>query len=293
MSNDTITDYPHFLGSEIDMAAKDAAKFHIIPIPYERSVSYGGGTANGPSAVLKASWQLETFDGKSHPCEKGIYTHEAINCDGKDEEVMQRIAAASKLAAQNKGIPIAIGGEHSITAPLIKGLLDAGMDDIGVVQIDAHADLRDAYEGNQYSHASVMKRVVDMGIPIYQLGVRALCDEEEQLRSDLAIPHIDAETLILNHIKRIKLPSDFPSNVYFTFDIDGLDPSIFPATGTPVPGGLSWYQALSLFKSVARQRKIVGFDVVEVAPIPNIHAYEFTAAHLIYQMMGIVDRASV
>lgn len=290
MVNKAMTKYPHFLGSEIAQGDPATSLFHVIPVPYERTVSYGGGTGNGPSAILDASWQLETWDGKSSPCELGIYTREAVDCGGEEAAVIERIAAATKAVVVLGKMPVAIGGEHTVTGGVIKGLLDAGLTDVGVVQIDAHADLRDAYEGNSLSHASVMKRVVDLGIPLYQLGVRAYCEEEMAVREKHGVLFQDADQLVPDNITEITLPDDFPKKVFFTLDIDGMDPSVFPSTGTPVPGGLGWYQTLSLFESVARQREIIGFDVMEFAPIQGFHAYEFAAAQLIYKMMGIVER---
>ncbi|MEM7082720.1 MAG: agmatinase [Pseudomonadota bacterium] len=282
--------YPPFLGSEIQQPAFGDALFHIVPVPFEASVSYGSGTALGPSAILDASWQLETWDGKSDPSELGIFTHDPVDTTGDNETVMQAIEDAIKPIAAAGHLPIAIGGEHSVTFGVIRGLIAAGMTDIGVVQIDAHADLRDAYEDNPLSHASVMKRLVDLNIPLYQLGVRAYCQEEIETRKAHGVRYQDADELVPNHITHIALPDDFPQNVFFTLDIDGMDPSVFPSTGTPVPGGLGWYQTLSLFESVVNQRRVIGFDLMEFAPIQGFHAYEFSAAQLVYKLMGIIQR---
>jgi len=282
--------YPIFLGSEFKHPKPDDAFFHVLPVPYEESVSYGGGTGLGPAAILGASWQLETWDGKSNPSKRGIHTHPPVNVKGKPEKVINNIAAATKKMVEAGGFPIGLGGEHTVTYGIIKGLLDAGITDFGVVQIDAHADLREAYEGNPYSHASVMKRIVDLDIPLFQLGVRAFCEEEKQTRKSYDVSHLDADILVPKNIQSIDLPDDFPDNVFFTLDIDGMDPSVFPSTGTPVPGGLGWYQTLSLFESIAKQYHVIGFDVMEFAPIENFHAYEFSAALLTYKMMGIIDR---
>lgn len=284
--------YPVFLGSELQQPAPEEARFHIISAPYEESVSYGGGTAHGPAAILGASWQLETWDGKSEPFEQGIYTHPPVDISGKPEQVIKRIAEVTKEVMALGKLPVMLGGEHTVTYGVIKGLLDAGVEDFGVVQIDAHADLRDAYEGNPYSHASVMKRILDEDVPLFQLGVRAFCQEEIQTRKTYGVKHLDAEVLVPKSVQSFDLPDDFPDKVYFTLDIDGMDPSVFPATGTPVPGGLGWYQTLALFECVAKQREIIGFDIVEFAPIEGFHAYEFSAALLAYKMMGIVERNS-
>jgi agmatinase len=162
--------------------------------------------------------------------------------------------------------------------------------DFGVVQIDAHADLRSAYEGDPLSHASVMRRVVEAGVPLFQLGNRAYSQEEREARERYGVRYIDADRLVPQRIDSIELPGDFPPKVFFTLDVDGIDPSVLPATGTPVPGGLGWYQTLGLFESVARQRRIIGYDLLEFAPIHGFHAFDFAAAQLVYKLMGIVQR---
>lgn len=290
MSELTVKPYPIFLGSEIDQPDPEQAFFHVLPVPYEKSVSYGGGTALGPKAILKASWQLEEWDGKSKPCDDGIYTCPTIDCTVDSEQVIENIAAATQKIIEQGGMPVVFGGEHTVTYGVLKGLKAAGIEDFGIVQIDAHADLREAYEGDLLSHASVMKRAIDMGIPLYQLGIRAFCEEEKGYREQFGVHYLDADDLVPNNITSIDLPKDFPKKVFFTVDVDGLDPSVFPSTGTPVPGGLGWYQTLSLFESVAKQREIIGFDIMEFAPIKGFHAYDFAAAMLTYKMMGIVQR---
>jgi agmatinase len=290
MSEITIKPYPIFLGSEIDQPTPEKAFFHVLPVPYEKSVSYGGGTALGPKAILKASWQLEQWDGKSKPCDEGIYTCPTIDCSVDAEQVIDNIATATQKIIEQGGMPVVFGGEHTVTYGVLKGLKAAGIEDFGIVQIDAHADLREAYDGDPLSHASVMKRAVDMGIPLYQLGIRAFCEEEMGYREEFGVHYQDADELVPNNITSIELPKDFPKKVFFTVDVDGLDPSVFPSTGTPVPGGLGWYQTLSLFESVAQQCEIIGFDIMEFAPIKGFHAYDFAAAMLTYKMMGIVQR---
>ena len=268
------------------------ARFHVLPVPYEKTVSYGNGTARGPAAIIEASSQLERFDGRSDPGSEGIYTWPAVDCSGKPEAVIDSIAKAVKKILQRKKIPVVLGGEHTVTWGVIKGYLDAGVKDFGVVQIDAHADLRDAYEGDKYSHASVMRRVVEAGVPLVQLGNRAYCEEERDARKKYGVKAFDAMELVPRGKNSIKLSRKFPPKVFFTVDVDGIDPSVLPATGTPVPGGLGWYQTLGLFESVARQRRIIGFDVMEFAPIEGFHAFDFAAAMLTYKLMGIVQRTT-
>jgi len=281
-----------FLASEIEQSPIENAGFSVLPVPYEKTVSYGSGTAKGPDAILEASEQLETWDGKSNPSSLGIHTCDTVDCSGEPEQVISEIARAVKRILDSGSMPVVLGGEHTVTYGVIKGYLDAGITDFGVVQIDAHADLRDAYEGDPLSHASVMKRVTDAGIPLYQLGIRAYCEEEKDTReTNRHIYFQDADELVPNGVQSIELPEDFPKKVFFTVDVDGLDPSVFPATGTPVPGGLGWYQTLNLFESVAKQRKIIGFDIMEFAPLEGFHAYDFAAALLSYKLMGITQRS--
>ena len=291
MNTELNEQFPVFLGSEIDQGDAQQSMFHVLPVPYEKTVSYGGGTNLGPAAILNASWQLEKWDGKSSPCDLGIHTCAPVDCSVAPEQVMANIAAATAEIVKNGGMPVVLGGEHSVTYGVIMGLKAAGIEDFGIVQIDAHCDLRHAYEGDILSHASVMKRAVDMGIPLYQLGIRAYCEEEMQVREQFGVYYQDADELVPNNINSITLPDDFPDKVFFTVDIDGMDPSVFPSTGTPVPGGLSWYQTLNLFESVAKQRQIIGFDVMEFAPINGFHTYDFAASMLTYKLMGITARS--
>lgn len=297
-----------FLGSEFAQRPPANARFHVIPVPYERTVSYGTGTAHGPAAILEASDQLEVFDGISSPGEEGIHTAPAVECTGGPAEVFPRITAAVEVAVhggpQGRGIPVILGGEHSLTAPAVQGVLEALSEPIGVVQIDAHADLRDAYEGLPHSHASVARRLhQDLGVPLVQIGVRALCPEEVLYRADVAAraagdpsyPNIiahDAATIVPSALSEILLPDSFPRRVYITIDVDGLDPSVIPATGTPVPGGLGWYQFLSILQSIADSREIVGYDVVELAPIAAQPGWNYAAAEVVHRTMGIIARSS-
>ncbi len=248
-----------FLASELDDMTPDRARFHVIPVGYEESVSYGGGTAAGPAAILAASDQLELWDGESVPAELGIHTAPAVDCSGGAEAVLDRIEAATSMALSHGGLPVLLGGEHTVTLGALRAL-HRQHGTFGIVQFDAHADLRDSYGGTPYSHAAVMRRAVaDLGLPLFQIGVRALC-------------------------------RDFPERIYVTFDVDGLDPSIMPATGTPVPGGLGWYDARRCLELAMAGRRVLGFDVVELAPMPGFHAADFAAARLVYDIMGLVQR---
>ncbi|TVQ95830.1 MAG: agmatinase [Spirochaetaceae bacterium] len=290
-----------FLGEENPGVAPEHARFHVIPAPIERTVSYGGGTARGPEAILVASEQMELFDGVDVPLERGIYTWLPVPADGDTETVFAALQEAVARAMRARGagaglggtVPVVLGGEHAITLPCVRAVLEVLGAPIGIVQFDAHGDLRDRYHDDPFSHASVMRRCLDLGVPIHSVGVRALSPDDLQTRRERPdmVSYQDAIDVVPTAHQTVELPPDFPERVYVTFDVDGLDPSVISATGTPEPGGLGWYQALSMVASVAAQRRIVAFDVVELAPVSGHHADDFAAARLVYQMMGIVARS--
>jgi agmatinase len=280
----------NFHGDDVTPSDPKDALFHVIPAPYEETVSYGGGTSKGPNAILEASCQLELFDNKSTPADCGIFTYPEINCDGAVNALTNIKNTVSKTLNLGK-IPVLLGGEHTVTNGAVDALIEKYGTDFGVVQFDAHADLRDEYEGSKLSHACVMKRTFDKGVPIYALGTRSYSIEEYNLRQKYNMPYMDAEDIHDNGVDAFEFPEDFPEKVYITFDIDGLDASVMPATGTPVPGGLSWFQAMKLLEKITQQRECVGFDVVEHSPIKSFHGYDFTSAQLVYNIMGYIQRS--
>ena len=284
---------PSFLELDIPPASFDDALFHILPVPMERSVSYGGGTAKGPLAILQASLQLEAFDGQNTPAESGIHTHPAVNCGA--DNVQDDLAAISVEVSKildHLGVPIILGGEHTVTLGALQAFAERN-ERIGVVQFDAHCDLRDSYENNPLSHACVMRRVHEMGFPIMQIGIRSLSQPEDVFRKEKKIPCLDAATIYWEGIPGEILPSGFPEKIYITFDVDCFDPVIMPTTGTPEPGGLDWYHTIDLLEKISSGKNICGFDVVELAPLENLHAADFTAAKLVYTLIGIISRSII
>jgi agmatinase len=279
----------HFHGDDVPPASPERALFHVIPVPMEQSVSYGTGTAAGPDAILAASCQLETLACGVVPTDRGIYTTPAVDCTGKPEAVLKRVQKQVSKAIATSAIPVVLGGEHTVTCGAIDALADH-YTDFGVIQFDAHADLRESYEGSGYSHACVMRRIHEKNIPIFQLGTRSYCIEEDNYRKLHKIAYLDSET-IWKQGPTLTLPEDFPEKVYVTFDLDGLDSSVLPATGTPVPGGLNWYQAMWLIEQIMESRVCIGFDVVELAPIKELHASSFLAAQLTYNMMAYLTKS--
>ena len=254
-----------------------------------KTVTYGTGTRKGPSAILKASQQLEVYDGFGIPAERGIHTAESHDCRKNPETVLHHLARHVERIVRQKRIPVILGGEHTITSGVLKGILNTG-ERVGVVQFDAHADLRNRYEGSLYNHACAMRRVLEQGCELYQIGVRSLSPGELVFRKENRIGHLDAATLCRCGVQKTLLPAHFPENIYITIDVDSFDPSIMPATGTPEPGGLNWYQMMDLLEEIAFSRNILGFDVVELAPISGFHAPDFTAARLVYNLMGMIVR---
>jgi len=271
-----------FLESEIPDLPLEECLFHVIPVPYEKTVSYGGGTAKGPEAILEASYQLEAYDGVSCPCEQGIHTHEP---QYTLEFLEREISNILKLGK----IPVMLGGEHTVTVAALRALKESG-EEFGIVQFDAHADLRATYEGDPLSHACAMHHAVEMGIPLFQIGVRALSLPEVELRKEKNIPHLDGYDIGRTGIPEKLLPEGFPEKVYVTFDVDGLDPSIMPSTGTPEPGGLTWFQTIECLEQIVENKTVIGCDFVELAPIDHLHAPDFLIARLIYNFMGLITR---
>ena len=286
-----MADTPAFLASELPETRPENARFHVLPVPWEATVSYGGGTAAGPDAILYASQQLEVFDGYSMPADLGIYTHPAVDCSGEAEAVLSRIETATSRILDLSGVPVLLGGEHTVTLGALRAL-KARFGTFGVVQFDAHADLRDTYSGTCFSHACVMRRACELGLPLFQIGVRAISPAELAFRATTpAISHLDATALWERGIPSPLLPPGFPANVYVTFDVDGLDASLMPATGTPEPGGLTWREAVRAIQLATSGRRVLGLDVVELAPEPGMRHAEYTAARLTYMLMGAAQRS--
>jgi len=283
--------FPDFLESELAQLQGRDALFQVIPVPLEQTVSYGGGTARAPGAILNASQQLEAWDGSSEPLTAGISTTPFIDCYGDISAILRRIEETVQAVVDKKAIPVVLGGEHTVSLAPIRVLAGQCTEPIGIIQLDAHADLRASYEGTPYSHACVMRRVLEeCGCQLFQFGVRALCREEVDYRNKHGVYHLDGRAIYNTNLADFALPEDFPENIYLTLDVDGLDPSVLGATGTPVPGGPGWYQTLTFLERAVAGRKVVGFDLVELAPREGDHGSDFAAAQLVYLVMGIITR---
>ena len=278
-----------FLGAELsaDENKQATALFEIIPCGLEATVSYGAGAGQGAAAMIAASHQLERLVDGVEACKAGIFTHPPMNCAQPIERVIDDLRHLTAGIAAAGHIPVTLGGEHSLSYGAAMGVADS-IGEIGIIQIDAHADFRPAYQGQKHSHASVMHLLASEGLPIASFGVRALCQQEHEARTKHGVIAYDGGALVRQQISAVTLPDDFPQKLYVTFDLDGLDPSVLPATGTPVPGGLGYYQAIDLVASALAGRQCVGLDVVELAPIEGQPASDFTAAQLTYQLMALI-----
>ncbi len=282
----------NFLGLEKPYSDWDRAKFVVLPVPYEYTTSYVKGTKKGPKAIIEASKHLERFDEEIgfKACKKaGIYTENTLKLNGLSEGAVQDLVGKSTgKILQTKKIPILLGGEHSISIASVKACKKI-YNNLSVLQIDAHGDLRNSYKGTKYSHACVMRRILEI-CPAVQVGIRNISEEEylfAKRTGQLKKIHFASK---FNRASIKKILKQLSKDVYVTIDIDGLDPSIVPATGTPEPGGLGWYQVLDLLKAVAKEKKVVGFDLVELSPVKGLHAADFIAAKLTYKMIGYIVR---
>lgn len=276
-------DYPqlepfNFLGLEEQDYQK--SKVAIFPVPYSSTAYWKAGTKDGPQAIIDASRRIELYDieTKKDSSKEGIFTLPFLEpSKNSPEETMARIKNVTDQLLRDKKVSIMLGGEHSITLGAVQSCRELFSADFSVLQLDAHSDLREEFEGTKYHHACVMKRVKDLGISITQVGVRSV-SEGEEAENIFSAPALPVDRII----------STLKEKVYLTVDLDVLDPSIMPSTGTPEPGGLGWYEILNLIKGLAGKRKIIGADIVELDPIPGLIAPDFLAAKLVYKIINYI-----
>lgn len=286
---------PHsFMGLDEESSDLAKSKVVILPVPYEATTSFGGGTGNGPSAIIEASRYIELYDQEldSEPADVGISTLPSLMLTGAGpQQALAELRSAYDhvLDAAPDRFVIMLGGEHSISSAPILAWADRLREQgkrLTVLQFDAHTDLRPEYEGSPYSHASVMSRTQDR-VEIVAVGIRAITSDEMRLvrKSD------NIHVFLADHIHTGEdwmedVMSRLGQDVYITFDVDGFDPSLVPSTGTPEPGGLHWYPVLKLLRRVFAERTVHGVDIVELAPLPGMTAPDFLVAKLAYKMIG-------
>ena len=276
-----------FGGSKPITTDFEHARVAILPIPLDRTTSYVTGTRSGPHEILVASSHMELWDEETgadvHSV--GIFTMPEMELPlASMEDVIQEIRrVASELVARGK-FPVVIGGEHSITAPVVAAVA-ARHAGLSVLQIDAHADLRESFMGMKHNHACAMRRVLEYA-RCTQVGIRSLSPEEAAVAPTLPT-EIFYDYNMRQHEDWIeRIVDSLSETVYITIDCDGLDPAIMPAVGTPEPGGLAWYELLALLRRVTDTRRVVGCDVVELCPIPGLVAPNFLCAKLIDKMLS-------
>lgn len=273
----------NFGGLEEEFLNYENAKVAVLPIPFDKTSSWIKGSNKGPKAIIEASMNMELYDleTNSEVYKKGIFTSEEILCGSSEEMVTCVYDRVTELIKAGKFV-VALGGEHTVSFPVIKAHNNI-YDDISILQLDAHSDMRDVYLENKYSHACVMARVKEINDNIVALGMRSLDSSE--------LDNIDkdntffARDIYNNQDWMREAVNKLKEKVYITIDLDVFDPSIMPSTGTPEPGGLKWYPVIRFLREVCRNRDLIGFDVVELCPTEN-KAPDFLAAKLIYKLLS-------
>ena len=276
--------------AEAEFSSFDNSRILVWPIAYEGTVSYSGGTGRGAEAIIDASRNMELYDEETDAevYKLGIHTLEESSSLDPPERMMNSLYdRAQELLSSDKFITM-IGGEHSVSGPIIRAHAEK-YPDLSVLQIDAHADLRDTYDGTPHSHASIMARVVkDLRIPAVQCGIRSISAEEARAIDQLPTRIFWAREIVGRDDWWDDAVDGLTENVYLTIDIDGLDPSLVSATGTPEPGGLGWYETIGLIRTLARKRNVVGMDLTEYSYVEGQSASAFLCAKLIYKTLAFV-----
>ena len=286
----------NFLGIEDEKYYNyTASKYVIQQVPYEHTSSYLAGSDKGPAAIVKASQYVELYDEELDAetyktC--GIATLKALDFKNKtNKKAVDYIEKETLALLNDKKFVVSLGAEHTVTLGFVKAHIQK-YKNVSVLQIDAHSDLRESYHNNIYSHASVMKRIYDLGLNIVQAGIRAQCIEEAQLIKKSKRLHTYYAHNIRKDAKWIdKAVKDLSENVYVTIDADGFDPSVIPSVGTAEPNGLFWNETLALLKKTAKEKNIIGFDIVECAPTKGNILSEYTLAKLGYRIIGYIEAA--
>lgn len=277
----------NFLALPPECSGFEEARVTVLPVPYDSTTSYQAGARNGPRAIVEASRHLELYDEETgrEPYRVGIHTLPELEpaLSSPDAMTVRIEEVVGDLLDQGKFV-VMLGGEHSVSVGAVKAF-HRRFSDLSVLQIDAHADLRDSYCGTRYNHATTMRRIIEM-VPAVQMGVRSLSREEADLIREERLPVYFSKDLADKPDwleEPIRLLSE---NVYVTIDVDAFDPAVMPATGTPEPGGLGWGQVNEILRTLASRRRVVGFDVTELAPLAGQTAPDFLVAKLVYRLIG-------
>jgi len=274
----------HFGDLPKEYSALENAGVVIIPVPFDRTSTWLKGADKGPTAIIEASAHMELYDIEtdSEVYKKGIFTAEPVDGQQLPEDMVEAVTEQVQKYLENDKFVVVVGGEHSVSIGSARAHA-ANNAGITVLQLDAHSDLRDEYEGSKYNHACAMARIVEL-CPIVQVGIRSMDSSEKEALDTSRV--IFAREISTNKSWIEKVLSKLSENVYVTIDLDVFDPSIMPSTGTPEPGGLLWYDVLGLMRTVFENRNVVGFDIVELCPDERNKAPDFLAAKLIYKLLG-------
>lgn len=276
--------------AEEEFSSFERARIVVWPVSYEGTVSYGTGTGRGAEAIIDASRNMELYDEETDAevYKLGIHTVEESPSVAPPARMMESLyERASELVSTGKFVTM-IGGEHSVSAPVIRAHAER-YDNLSILQIDAHADLRDTYDGTPHSHASIMARVTrDMRLPAVQCGIRSISAEEARALDELPTRIFWAKDIVGRSDWWDAAVDGLTENVYLTVDIDGLDPSLVAQTGTPEPGGLGWYETIGLIRTLARKKRVVGMDLTEYSYVEGQDASAFLCAKLIYKTLAFV-----
>lgn len=278
-----------FYGIEDKYSSWEKSRIGILPVSYDLTTSYKPGTSYGPKAIIDASRYMETYDDETEKeiYKLGIYTAEEIKpINPKPEEIIKKVEKEVSFMLNSGKFPVILGGEHSITLGPVRAFKKK-FKDFSVLQLDAHRDLRDSFQGSRHSHACIAKRIIELA-PLTQVGIRSLSLEEakkeyKNLKTFFMKNMIGNEDWIGDAID--SLDND---KVYVTIDMDALDPSIMPSVGTPEPGGMGWHETLALLKALSQKKEVVGFDVVELSPTPGNVSPDFLTAKLIHKFLNYI-----
>lgn len=282
---------PHrsFLGQVQSRESYESARAVLIPAPYDGTTTYRAGTREGPRAILAASRELEPFDEETglDVWQAGIATLDELPIIvSSPRDMVNRVKTAAAAVFDDGKLPVLLGGEHLLSLGTIEALVER-VPQLSILHLDAHADLKAEYQESPFSNACVMYHASRMA-SLVQVGIRSLTREERDYAKDASIPCFWAQELWQNPETWDRIVEHLGPDVYISIDLDVFDPSIMPAVGTPEPGGPGWYEVLRLLRQVAGRRRVVGFDVMELLPIPQMVAPDFLAARLVYKLLGYI-----
>lgn len=274
-----------FLALDPDEHSRERSRVVVLPVPYEATTSYRSGTREGPSAIIRASAEMEDFDTElqREPCEVGVFTAPAVEpVAGDPAAMLDRISEAVASHVQAGKLVGMLGGEHTVSAGAVAAFAER-FSDLSVLVFDAQADLRDEYQGTRFSHACASRLMLERA-PVSIVGVRSMTSDEAALASERRLPIFPRNAKPIEDVDAIV--GGLSEHVYVSFDLDAFDPSFMASVGTPEPGGMGWWEALRILRAVGQRRSIVGFDVVELAPREGPEAGAYTAAKLVYKLIG-------